>query len=114
MGSCRRKIVLVLIVIAMHLAVATGNICPGHPTAAEVIDVEPKLVAEDPFGQRYHIENLGDSLPVIHVNGSPYELGRAHGALLKTEIQAMYSKFFEYWPFALARTHFRHFSCFSE
>ncbi|KAJ7538497.1 hypothetical protein O6H91_11G050900 [Diphasiastrum complanatum] len=70
---------------------------PGRASSPQIVTQEPRLVAEDPFGKKFQVDlSNQDSIPLLHVYGSPYELGRAHGALLKFEIQNMYFEFFRY------------------
>jgi hypothetical protein len=70
--------------------------CTGNRWMQDIIDEEPRLVDQDRSGERYEIGRSGDLLPILHVYGSPYELGRAHGTLLRVQIQSMYLEVFRY------------------
>ncbi|KAL2633569.1 hypothetical protein R1flu_005048 [Riccia fluitans] len=71
--------------------------CPGQGWTGEVLEENPRLVAKDRSGERYEIGSPpNDSIPVLHIRGSPFELGRAHGTLLRSEIQTMYLRLFQH------------------
>jgi hypothetical protein len=70
--------------------------CSGKRWMQDIFDEEPRLVDQDRSGERYEIGQNGDLLSFLHVYGSPYELGRAHGTLLRVQIHSMYLQFFRY------------------
>ena len=46
------------------------------------------------IAQRGYIQNV-QGIKIVHLYGTPYEMGYEHGRLLKTEIRAFYTEFFE-------------------
>ncbi|KAG6551233.1 hypothetical protein Mapa_007159 [Marchantia paleacea] len=68
--------------------------CPGGGWTGKVVEENPRSVAQDRSGERFEVGSPGDLVAVLHINGSPFELGRAHGVLLRSEIQTMYLRLF--------------------
>lgn len=78
-------------------ALATGDNCNGQPNQLPLYTDEPTLLRTVPNGKLF-ITGANTSAPfipsnanyvrpyIIHVYGSPYDMGKAHGQLLKNEI----------------------------
>lgn len=79
------------------IGTGTGNgsqECPGGGWTGEVLDENARSVATDRSGERFEVGAPGDGMALLHIKGSPFELGRAHGVLLRSEIQTMYVRLF--------------------
>ncbi|KAL3694171.1 hypothetical protein R1sor_007822 [Riccia sorocarpa] len=102
MDSCRRLVWMVCWLNLASLSLQGGSgsergQCPGQGWTGQIFEENPRLVATDRSGERFEIGNPpNDSLSVLHIRGSPFELGRAHGTLLRSEIQTMYIRLFKH------------------
>jgi len=54
----------------------------------------PRLVRSGANAKLFHANNAtGIILPIVHVYGTPYEMGLAQGQLMRLEIVQMYTAF---------------------
>ncbi|ETO13964.1 hypothetical protein RFI_23401 [Reticulomyxa filosa] len=60
------------------------------------IEANPQLIKEVTNGRLYLVGNDDQQLYMAHVYGTPYEMGYAHGELLKDEVQTFISDVWEY------------------
>lgn len=96
MFASRVCVVLVGVLVATAAAQTPG--CEGTPNKHPVYEDEPTMVASVANGVRY-VTGPADQLPrlpVIHVYGTPYEMGQAYGALMKEEISQMLPQAYDY------------------
>lgn len=70
--------------------------CQGHPNTLPVFTGAPQFVSNVTNGKRYVLGETEPRTNIIQVYGTPYEMGFAHGKLLKDEINLMYPAFLEY------------------
>lgn len=70
--------------------------CSGKPNTKPVWTAAPVLVRKVTNGAYYVSGDATQNISVVHLYGSAYELGYAHGSLLKDDIQVMYKNFFAY------------------
>lgn len=82
----------------------TGLVCFGLAIGAQFVTATygeggpqppPVRVAEAPAADRARLRLVGDALPVLHLSGTPYEMGRQHGALLKPQIHFLIKEYGE-------------------
>jgi len=66
-----------------------GKGCSGKENNLPLITSEPTLVATHSHGKLFSIDAIQPSLKVLHVYGTPYQMGKAHGELLKETIQQL-------------------------
>jgi len=55
------------------------------------------FVSSVPNGALYLSGNATHNISVVHIYGTPYQMGYAHGSLLKSDIAALYTAFFAYF-----------------
>ena len=72
--------------------------CTGQPNLNPVWADEPTLVATVENGALYAAggDTIQPNLNVLHLYGTPYQMGYAHGQLMQTQIKALYSEVFEW------------------
>ena len=69
--------------------------CPGQPNTNVPWTGTPTLVKEVANGSLYTVGEDDDQINVLHVYGSPYDMGYAHGTLLKDSILKIIPAFYE-------------------
>merc|ERR1712070_585820 len=92
------------ILAACALSIAKASYCTGGPSPNAPQNLypisSPKLehVSDHDSGRLYTAHHeLGDTtFPVLHLWGSPYQMGIAQGTLLKKECVAMWNAFWAY------------------
>jgi hypothetical protein len=70
--------------------------CQGGLPAVGVWDSPPVLVNQTTYGKLFTVGGPENPVLVLHLYGSPYQMGQAHGLLLKDNILKMYSEFYDY------------------
>jgi len=63
-------------------------------TYGEAAAPPPVRLADAPEAYRDHLR-LVDGIPVLHLTGTPREMGRQHGALLKAQIHFLYREYYQ-------------------
>lgn len=81
-------------------ALAAGALqCSGTPNTQPVYTGAPRLVAQVPNGLKYVVQpssNYTNPLIVVHVYGTPYDMGYAYGQMLRTEMKTMFPLAYDY------------------
>eukprot|EP01119_Soliformovum_irregulare_P002490 TRINITY_DN12738_c0_g1_i1.p1 TRINITY_DN12738_c0_g1~~TRINITY_DN12738_c0_g1_i1.p1 ORF type:complete len:419 (-),score=78.89 TRINITY_DN12738_c0_g1_i1:50-1306(-) len=73
------------------IAVAIGQKqCTGTPNQLPVSTKDPVFVSKNDHGQLFTIGEVEPKTWFLHVYGTPYEMGYAHGSLLSQQINALY------------------------
>eukprot|EP00753_Platysulcus_tardus_P002872 PLAT11979.1.p2 GENE.PLAT11979.1~~PLAT11979.1.p2 ORF type:complete len:455 (+),score=216.96 PLAT11979.1:31-1365(+) len=96
----RSSALLLLVLLAAPLVTAwdwetplpeapEGTECRGKPNTIPAWDGELTFVKATKNGKLYHAGDGEDRLSVVHVYGTPYEMGYAQGELLHAEINSM-------------------------
>lgn len=93
-----------LVVIALSAAVALAYkpgapvpaSCSGTDNANPVWTAAPVFVSAVPNGKLYRAGTGNDTFNVLHLWGTPYEMGYAQGQLLKDDIQALPAAMYSY------------------
>ena len=69
--------------------------CTGEPNMIEIMNQEPKFIQKVENGLLYQLPT-SPPLNIVHLYGTPNEMGYALGSLLKPEINELISGFYEY------------------
>eukprot|EP01147_Barroeca_monosierra_P002763 gene2762-5620_t len=80
-----------------YLAARVASDCPGSPNMLPIYGDEPKLVQSVSKGKLYSIDHgKGKELRILHVYGTPYEMGKAQAQIFSSEIVNMLTAFEQY------------------
>lgn len=84
-----KSIILLSLVFFLHLQLTTSAYCHGSPKEyfvnnEPVWKEEPHLIRAHKYGKLYEIGNDTTTMKLLHVYGNMYQMGFAHGELLKT------------------------------
>lgn len=71
--------------------------CSGTTNELPVWSGDPTLVDTNSHGMKYRVDAVDPPLHVVHVYGTPYEMGFARGTLMKTEITNLIDDVFVYF-----------------
>lgn len=82
----RNILSLALLLCTFVLYTHGSSQCSGHENTKPFIYDAPKFVKETKNGKKYIVGNEDQFSHVVHVYGTPYEMGFAYGTLLKDEI----------------------------
>lgn len=79
---------LYILLVACLVAACLGAYCNGKPGAYEINNEpvwrgEPRLIKTHKFGKLYEVGEGTTTMKLLHVYGNMYQMGFAHGALLK-------------------------------
>ncbi|KAF2071497.1 hypothetical protein CYY_007192 [Polysphondylium violaceum] len=77
-------------------------VCNGVPNVNGIWNDTLVFNSSVENGKLYTAGSLGNQVPVVHVYGTPYEMGYAQGLLLKTQIQYVYANIFKYFDKEIA------------
>lgn len=96
------RFLCVLVLILATFAIVDGAYCHGSPAAGErtnefpIYDKPLRFVRSVKNAMLFEGGPLNASFPVVHVWGSPYEIGFAQGTLMKREITEFVSQTWAY------------------
>ncbi|KAL5477617.1 hypothetical protein EMCRGX_G024436 [Ephydatia muelleri] len=79
--------------ITKELSIGT-SLCPGQPNTNVPWTGTPTLVKEVANGSLYTVGEDDDLIYVLHVYGTPYDMGYAHGTLLKDSALHVMTSFY--------------------
>nr|CAG4718850.1 unnamed protein product [Naegleria fowleri] len=91
--------ILMMIVILMNcssLVLAGFSDCDGAPNSNTIYTKAPVFISSTTNGKRYLAGNGDDSIHLVHLYGSAYEMGRAYGQLMKNELNQLLPAFEKY------------------
>ncbi|KAF2076759.1 hypothetical protein CYY_001948 [Polysphondylium violaceum] len=94
---------LLLCLVITAIAYAQDN-CKGKANTFDIYTDEPVLVNQTNGGWLYKTGGANNTVHVLHVYGNPYQMGYAHGALLRDQIQQMMPMFMSYAVAAVTQT----------
>jgi len=80
------KIILFIYIFSL---VAAQQSCSGTPNNNGYSTSEPTFNKSVAHGKLYYQDSVQPAIRVIHVYGTPYEMGYAHGQLLKEDISGL-------------------------
>jgi hypothetical protein len=97
-ASMRKMVLLLLALITLlaYSATCSPIMCPGGLPYAGIWTDPPVLVNQTTNGLLYTVGGVENPLQVLHLYGTPYQMGQAHGILLKDNILLMYQQFYAY------------------
>lgn len=95
MTSVKFATIAVLLLLAAAVATCSKN-CQGKPSAYPVNTAPPVFVKSVTNGKRYLAGQGNDSFHIVHVYGTPTEMGTAYGQLFAAEIPLQIQLFDEY------------------
>jgi len=100
-----KSIILCLAIIAIvGVVVNSQNNCKGTSNTFDIYTNEPVLVNQTNSGWLFKSGPANNTVNVLHVYGNPYQMGWAHGVLLKNQIQQLIPSFMEYATAAITQT----------
>jgi hypothetical protein len=67
----------------------SANNCQGKPNLNPIFTNDPVLIATTTNGKLYQANQISPPINVLHVYGTAYEMGKAHGILLKDQIHSL-------------------------
>jgi hypothetical protein len=70
--------------------------CQGKYNTNPIIRDEPTFVNSIPNGKRYVVGSGYNKINIVHVYGTPYEMGYALGKLMSKELQELVPLYFDY------------------
>lgn len=70
--------------------------CTGTYNTHEIVRDDPTFVTSVPNGKRYFVGQGYDKINIVHVYGTPYEMGHALGTLMSKELQQLIPEYFAY------------------
>lgn len=78
--------------VSVALVLADGD-CSNTPNIYPVYDQPAVLLNSTQYGKLYITGPPGNQINILHVSGTPYQMGYAHGTLLKAEIADLFNEF---------------------
>lgn len=96
------RVSLLICALLNFFAVISGDYCNGAPDAGErtndfpIVDEELTFVRSVKNAMLFEAGPANARFPVVHVWGTPYEMGFAQGTLMKKEIISFFTSVWEY------------------
>lgn len=81
---------------AVRAAECNGKGLPGPPNTNPINTDPPKLINSVPNGKLYSVGRGDDAIDLLHVYGTPFEMGEAQGRLLKDKLDTFYPQVYTY------------------
>jgi len=94
-----RALWLLLVVVVCCFSVpssADSNNCQGSPNTQPVWSGTPTLVNQSEHGKLFVAGESDNQISVLHLWGTPYEMGVAQGVLLRDRVQFVFDNFWVY------------------
>jgi len=89
---------LILIFISVFIILVKGQQqCQGKPNNNGFSTDAPIFNSSSDHGKLYYQKAIEPAIRVLHVYGKPYDMGFAHGKLLKNDIQKVIPEFYKYF-----------------
>ncbi|CAF0716468.1 unnamed protein product [Brachionus calyciflorus] len=90
-------VILIANISLLETAYCTGKPSPtAQPNLNPIIDEKPVFVREIKNAKLYRIGTGDDSINIVHLWGTPYEMGFAHGTIVKEELSGLILTFWKY------------------
>eukprot|EP00698_Gefionella_okellyi_P003886 TRINITY_DN135_c0_g1_i1.p1 TRINITY_DN135_c0_g1~~TRINITY_DN135_c0_g1_i1.p1 ORF type:complete len:449 (+),score=102.01 TRINITY_DN135_c0_g1_i1:33-1379(+) len=96
------KAYIVCIIAITLVGAASAAYCHGHPSPSAqpnmlpIMKQSPKLVKSCKNGKLFEAGQGDDTLPILHIYGTPYEMGFAMGTLMKERATDMLTRLWGY------------------
>lgn len=68
----------------------------AQPNLNPIIDNEPVFVRQVKNAKLYTVGSGDDEIYIVHLWGTPYEMGYAHGMLIKERLTGLVDTFWDY------------------
>jgi len=87
---------------ALHFSQSFGAYCSGKPNSNALpnsfgsVAAEPQLIGATDNGKLYTVGPDDQQFYLVHIYGDPYQMGYAHGTLLRPQIQAFVTEVWQY------------------
>jgi len=81
---------------AMPLAGCNGQGPSGQPNNYPIFTTPPVLIKSVPNGRLYSVGSGVDAVPIVHLWGTPYQKGYAHGLLMKDQATALVNQIYKW------------------
>lgn len=88
--------IIAFLAISVALVLAGANNCNGVPNQLPIVTDAPVLLRTADQGKLFQAGQGDNQFFIAHVYGTPYQMGYAHGTLLKKEINIIVDEFFKY------------------
>ncbi|KAM9953672.1 hypothetical protein ACTFIR_008763 [Dictyostelium discoideum] len=75
--------------------------CKGKPNPYPIFNKEPIFIASTANGKLYKTGDDSNQVSILHLYGEAYEMGYAHGTLLKEQVNELIPKFMEFAEIAI-------------
>ena len=89
-------VVAVLCVSSVRCAECNGESTPGPPNLHPIHTSPPVLVKSVTNGKHFTIGDGDDQVDLLHLYGTPYDWGKAHGELMKDKLAKFYPEVQKY------------------
>ena len=95
-------VLVLLVVLLVLLGLGSAAYCSGSPdegvrvNSNPIVNGDATLIDSATNGLLYEVGPANARVQVLHVYGSPYEMGQAQGVLLKKEVREFVDKTFKY------------------
>eukprot|EP00658_Telonema_sp_P-2_P032909 TRINITY_DN24262_c0_g1_i1.p1 TRINITY_DN24262_c0_g1~~TRINITY_DN24262_c0_g1_i1.p1 ORF type:complete len:489 (+),score=146.71 TRINITY_DN24262_c0_g1_i1:90-1469(+) len=85
-------VLLLLLAMAAPVAPAgcNGQSKPGPPNLTPIYEDAPVFQSSVPNGKHFVVGDGDDKIDVLHLYGTPYDWGKAHGQLMKDKLQRFF------------------------
>jgi hypothetical protein len=70
--------------------------CSGTQNTHPIITEDPTFIKKVENGSLYQIASMDPPLNIVHLYGTPYEMGYAQGELLADQMESLMGDFFAY------------------
>ncbi|EAS01169.1 acid ceramidase-like protein, putative (macronuclear) [Tetrahymena thermophila SB210] len=87
---------LLLILLVCSLTFAAYQDCSGQVNNKPLLDIPPKLLKTVKNGEKYLVQDGNNTVYILNVFGSPYQMGYASGLLMAEEMKENISNMFQY------------------
>lgn len=93
-----KLVIILLLALAHHIhaAYCHGKPGPYYVNDQPIWDEEPRLLRKHQYGQLFEIGTGSTTIKLLHAYGNMYQMGLAHGALLKEELHQFMSELWLY------------------
>lgn len=102
MAKGRVLLLLFVLFVSVQVYVCFADYCHGVPSPNAQANMKPILTDPPVFlnsvpnGKLYTVGEGNDTAHLLHLFGTPYQMGYAHGQLLKAPLQTMMTKLWAY------------------
>ena len=96
MGYLLRALTLTLLLTVALSAYCNGKPGTPHVNSLPIWNGQPRLLKSSTYGKLYEIGENTTTMKLLHVYGNMYQMGLAHGVLLKEELNSFMTELWKY------------------